>query len=477
MTHIFAEVQRAWESGSFCEGFAGTEIQESKIENSKFFMCSYIFTLDLIQELIMTKNKETRKNRMILNIVLLLLLGSTAFAQVNISPSDQNLRYTGRWNFDDPTIPHVTWQGSSIIVRINGTGINIDMSGERVEQYRVIIDGEPESIRRYFSTGRDTYEIAKGLSEGIHTVEIMKETNNGKSFFYGLDVAGTEILPLPDRPLLRIEFFGDSNMDGSSNYSEKNMGDMGTYYAFPAMVTRMLGAEMNNQSVAGAQLYDTGDNCVGSFIFSEDYYTQDSDYRSGFDPHIIVVNAGANDIGNSKSVVKNRYKSVVADLRSVYGDSPKIILMNAYGWDINEPANYTHEVVTELGDPNLSVCLFPWLWEKWHGSQWDHSGEAYILLDHINKINPDWKQVIPGDIIDGFGRHWDFANGSFEFSAPFGGFGWRYRLDGVERIHDQTMLLMANIIYVLRLVKKCISQQMLQVIFYLVRPRVERPTT
>jgi hypothetical protein len=198
----------------------------------------------------------------------------------------------------------------------------------------------------------------------------------------------------------------------------------------------MLGAEMHNQSVGGATLYNGGDNSVGSFIFSEDYYNQDPNYRSGFDPHIIVVNAGANDVGSGKSVIKRRYKNVVADLRTVYGPDPKIILFNSYGWDGNEPANYSHEVVTELGDPNLSVCLFPWLWEQWHGCQWDHSGEAYILLDHITSLNPDWQQVNPGDIIDGFGRNWDVANGSFEHAAPFGGFGWRYRKDGVERIHD-----------------------------------------
>ena len=148
------------------------------------------------------------------------------------------------------------------------------------------------------------------------------------------------------------------------------------------------------------------------------------------------MNAGANDVGSGKSVIKRRYKNVVADLRTVYGPDPKIILFNSYGWDVNEPANYSHEVVTELGDPNLSVCLFPWLWEQWHGCQWDHSGEAYVLLDHITKLNPEWKQVNPGDIVDGFGRNGDFANGSFEHAAPFGGFGWRYRKDGVERVYD-----------------------------------------
>jgi len=376
-------------------------------------------------------------NSRIIWCVALLLVATTASGTVRVSPTDPDIRYTGRWNFDNPLVPWVGWQGSSILVKFEGTGISVEMGGTHTDQYRIIIDGVPESGRRYFSPSTDTYVLAEGLADGIHTMELFKETFYGLSYFYGLEVEGNGLVALPDRPALRIGFFGDSNMDGSSNYSEKNSGDMGTYYAFPAMVTRMLGAEMNNQSVGGAQLYGTGDNCVGSFIFSEDYYNQDWDYRSGFNPHIIVVNAGANDIwDNSKTAIKKRYKNVIADLRLVYGNTPQIILMNSYGWDINETANYTFEVVDELDDSNLSVCLFPWLWEQWHGSQWDHSGEAYVLLDHLNSINSEWKQVNPGDIIDGFGRNWDFANGSFEYSAPFGGFGWRYDEDGVERIHD-----------------------------------------
>jgi len=365
-----------------------------------------------------------------------ILLGSTGFADIRISPTDPNIQYTGRWNFDEPAMPWVAWQGASIIIKFQGSGISVDISGTHADQYRVIIDSIPESDRRYFNATRGTYTLAAGLPDTTHTLELMKETFYGISYFYGLDLIGSGVLPPPGRPSLRIEYFGDSNMDGSSNYSEQNQGDMGTYYAYPAMVSRMLGAEMNNQSVGGAQLYNSGDNCVGSFIFSEDYYNQDPNYRSGFDPHIIVVNAGANDIGNSKTIVKNRYHSVVSDLRFVYGPDPQIILFNSYGWDINEPANYTQEVVDESGDPNLSVCLFPWMWEQWHGSQWDHSGEAYVLLDHISELDSDWEQVNPGDIMDGFGRNWDFANGSFEYSAPFGGFGWRYFTGGVERVND-----------------------------------------
>jgi hypothetical protein len=353
-----------------------------------------------------------------------------------ISPSDPYIQYHGRWNFSTPMVPWVHWQGSSILVSFDGTGISLDIEAETsTEQYRIVLDGTAQPNRLYV-TGRQTKVLASGLDPGTHTLEILKETWVGdKSFFHGLEVTGNGLVAPPPRSALRIEFFGDSNTDGSSNYSENNSGDMGTYYAFPAMVTRMLGAEMNLQAVGGAKLDENGDNDVRSHIFSEDYYSQDNAYRSGFNPHIIVVNAGANDLGASKDTIKNRYKAVIDDLRTVYGNDPHIVLFNAYGWDVDEPAGYFQEVVDEVGG-NLSACLYPWIWEKWHGCQWDHSGEAHQLMDHLAKVNPAWVQVAPNDIIDGFGRNFDVANGGFEHQAPFGGFGWRYKDDGVRRIND-----------------------------------------
>ena len=363
-------------------------------------------------------------------------MGCPVVQGVTISPADPDIQYHGRWNFSNPSVPWVYWQGSCIIVNFDGTGVSLDIEAESgTEQFRVIVDGIVQP-NRLFVTGREVNVLASGLPAGVHTLRVMKETWEGeKTFFHGLEITGTGLVSPPPRPALRIEYFGDSNMDGSSSYSEKDSGGMGTYYAFPAMVARMLGAEMNLQAVGGAKLAQNGDNSVRSFIFSQDYYTQNSNYRSGFDPHIIVVNAGANDLGASKNAIKNRYKSVIADLRTVYGISPHIVLFNAYGWDVNEPAEYIQEVVDEVGG-NLSACEYSWLWEQWHGCQWDHSGEAHQLMDHLAEVNPAWAQVAPNDIIDGFGRNFDVANGSFEHSAPFGGFGWRYRLNGVSRIYD-----------------------------------------
>ena len=146
-------------------------------------------------------------------------------------------------------------------------------------------------------------------------------------------------------------------------------------------------------------------------------------------------------VGAGKSTIKTRYKNAINAIRSAYGADPHIVLFNAYGWDPDEPSEYSHEVVSELapGDTNISVCLFPWMWEKWHGSMIEHAGEANILADHIVSLGLGFTKVQDSEIFDSFGRNFNVANGSFEGVGigSFGAFGWRYYDDpGVIRVHD-----------------------------------------
>ncbi len=231
-------------------------------------------------------------------------------------------------------------------------------------------------------------------------------------------------------------------MDGTSLYDEKDGGDSGAWFAYPATVGRMLDAEISLQAYGGATLTDQPGNNVFDFITAPARHRPDPAYRDGFEPQVIVVNAGANDIfqvtgPDRKARIKRRYHAVIDRLRTVYGPTPHIVLYNAYGWDLNEPAGYTQEVVAEAGD-RLSAVHYPWIWEQFHGAMAEHGGQARFLAEAIAGLHPDFEIVRPVGHIDGWGRNFDVANGGFEESARsgFNGFGWRYADDGVERIRD-----------------------------------------
>jgi lysophospholipase L1-like esterase len=362
---------------------------------------------------------------------------------LSIRADNEHIRYTGRWNFDDAAEPWVSWQGSTVSVAFRASGISATVDfGDEGELLRVVVDGVPEEPARFVPAGKQTIVLANGLdSESEHTITLMKEEYATSNFiFHGFELADGALAELAPRPEKRIAFFGDSNMEGYSLYNEKNGGSNGTYFAYPATVSRMLGAEMYLQAAGSATLDGTTGNDVVSFVNSKAFDREDPDYDDGFEPHVIVVNAGANDISRveqsaMKETAKQHYRNAIAALRAAYGDEPHIILYNSYGWDPNEPALYNAEIVDEIGG-NLSKLNFAWCWEQWHGDMVDHSGQAGRLANYIASLDLGFSVQQGLDLVDGYAEAYGVANGSFEGAArdSYGGFGWRYYTDGVERV-------------------------------------------
>jgi len=367
---------------------------------------------------------------------LLIVLSTTAVA-VTIDPIDSNILYTGRWDFSNPSAPWCGWQGSSIIARFNGTGITATFdSGDTTEYFRIIIDDDPANSDKIpvFNTIQ-TYTLASGLADSTHKVEIVKESYSdlgNKAVFYGFEVTGAGLVSPPARPPRKIEFYGDSNLAGQSLEHEQNQSATslrGSYYGYAGITSRMFNAEYQNISKSGATI--SSQNSVYDRI-GYNYSTPKWDFND-FPADVVVVNLGANDVGSSKSKIKNDYHAFLDDLRIAH-PSAHIMLFNAWGWDYNEPANYIHEVIAERGDPNMSSKIFPWLFEQWHGCEYDHAGMAQVLADHLSSVM-GWSQN-PIDVMDGFGHNGNVANGSFEDIAPFGGYGWRYMTNGANRIYN-----------------------------------------
>lgn len=384
-------------------------------------------------------------SRTVLSTLIVLLASCTTDNEdsLSIGADDERIRYTGRWNFEDTREPWVGWQGSTVSIAFRGSGISTTVDfGEDGELLRVIVDGVAEEPARFVPGGKQKIVLANKLDADVeHSVTLMKEEYATSNFiFHGFELDDGKAVELPPRPQMRIAFFGDSNMEGYSLYNEKNDGSNGTYFAYPATVSRMLGAEMYLQAVGSATLDGPSGNDVVSFVNSKAYDREDPDYDDGFEPHVIVVNAGANDISRveqsaMKETTKQHYRNAIAALRAAYGEQPHIVLFNSYGWDPNEPALYNAEIVDEIGG-KLSKLDFAWCWEQWHGDMVDHSGQAGRLASHIASLGLGFKLQRGLDVVDGYGDGYGVANGSFEGAArdSYEGFGWRYFADGVERV-------------------------------------------
>lgn len=159
-------------------------------------------------------------------IILSFLLFCAAMVQAaeTIAPNNENIRYTGRWEYSTPTKPWAYWIGSSIIARFTGTSISATLSASNTDYLRIIIDGNAaDSVKIPISSGEQIYVLATGLTDSEHTVEMVKETDAGRLTFHQFLLDDDKQLEsLPDRPICKISFYGDSNLAGYSLESEQN---------------------------------------------------------------------------------------------------------------------------------------------------------------------------------------------------------------------------------------------------------------
>lgn len=356
---------------------------------------------------------------------------------VFVAADDPRVELIGRWSDTDPAAPWAGWAGASITARFEGTGLGVHLTADGADEIiRVVVDGDVLGATRTMVVDHDRDDgivpVVEDLEFGWHTVEVVKETGFADLAFRGLTVIGTGELDPVTPAARRIVFYGDSNLAGHSLMSERDEADpllYGTYFGYAGITARMFEADFHTISWSGSRIaqveavFDAHDR-----DFPEDRWDLDR-----FPADVVVMNLGANDIyGTTKDEVVADYLPMLDTLRTAHPDA-HIVVFNAYGWSPVEPANYTHELPSLWRDDNVSVATFPWVFEQFHGSEYDHGGMAMVLAEHLESVM-GW-EAGEQDVMSGFGRDGDVANGSFEEVAPFGGWGWRYFDDpGVTRV-------------------------------------------
>ena len=128
-----------------------------------------------------------------LTFVFLILLSITVEAAQFIEPGNENIRYTGRWDRSNPSQPWSYAKGTSLIANFYGSGISATFSDTSTDYLRIIIDGAAsDSTKIQVSPGATSYELASGLNDSLHSIEIVKETDAGRWSFQGFDIEGLD---------------------------------------------------------------------------------------------------------------------------------------------------------------------------------------------------------------------------------------------------------------------------------------------
>ena len=102
----------------------------------------------------------------------------------------------------------------------------------------------------------------RGLSEGTHELLLFKRMDSCHTFtFYGFEIDdGAEVLPLPEKPKRKMEFFGDSVSCGEVSEAVAYVGKpdpehdgeySNSWYSYAWMTARKLNAQIHDTSQGG----------------------------------------------------------------------------------------------------------------------------------------------------------------------------------------------------------------------------------
>lgn len=333
-------------------------------------------------------------------LLFMLALGVAAVAvrATTIAPDHPNLQYFGRWDFSAPAKPVTGWPGTGWVAAFSGTSLRAtfteDNSNNRLEV--TVDDGSPITVR--LARGTSTVVLAQGLANTAHRVKVVKKTEGccgaANFAFLGLQLdAAANLLPPPPRPPLRIEVYGDSHAAGFSaecSCDSQDTAYKNAAYAYPALLGRLLGAEVHNQSWSGIGIFSGYATKTMPEVFDRTLQGNASPLWTfaRYTPDAVVINLGDNDVlkGATKAQIKGAIQGFVRNqLRPRY-PLAHLVIAASYGWSFQECANYVDEIANELnaaGDARVSWVKLPWLSGQAHRVYCEHAGHANLLGAHL----------------------------------------------------------------------------------------------
>jgi lysophospholipase L1-like esterase len=269
---------------------------------------------------------------------VLMLLFFVAFASGKASPKvklftadDEHFKYTGRVDFTDPKKPKFWSPGVYITTRFKGPACELlindqEMYGKTHNYIQVVIDGKSSRIQ---TTGKtNIIQIAKGLSKGIHTLLICKDTESGMGYleFVGLRC---EKLLMPHQPKRMIEYIGDSITAGAGVDASQIPCGKGQWYdqhnaylTYGARTSRALNARWQLTAVAGIGLVHSccNMNILLPQVYDKVYLRNDSlkyNFKS-YQPDVVTICLGQNDGPQDSVKFCSEYVRLIDTVRSKY---------------------------------------------------------------------------------------------------------------------------------------------------------------
>ncbi|MBX3225822.1 MAG: hypothetical protein KIT84_30405 [Labilithrix sp.] len=332
--------------------------------------------------------------------VLLLLLAIALFTACRPAaapaPTSEppRISYLGRVDVSDPGGPRLSWGGTQVVVRFEGTALSLTLAERGESRYEVAIDGAPAGEPFAPKEGTHTYPIAKGLPPGVHVVVLTRRTEPKVGVTQLRAFAfpdGGRLLAPPAEPARRIELLGDSEMTGygiecatpAASFSAETEN---ATKAYPSLVARTLAADAHVLAYSGKGVY-RNDPPEGPPFAT--YYRQ-AVPPAAWRANVVWIALGGNDYAPhggppDREVFAAAYRELV-DLARARSPDAQIVLAVPAGVSDAYPEGFAartnvravvSSIARERGDAKLHVAELPEATEADRTGCDEHTGAAF----------------------------------------------------------------------------------------------------
>jgi lysophospholipase L1-like esterase len=250
------------------------------------------------------------------------------------------VRWFGRVDTTNAAGPRFSWSGTGFVARFSGTSLTAQLAVTGTSQiFKAVVKtdlGDMEQAPFTAPVGQGMYPLATGLTAGVHTVALYRQTEGpqGETQLLGLTVGDGALMDPPPGPDRLIEVIGDSITCG--------YGDLGTisdteclsteshWDSYEAVSARDLLAEVSTIAASGrGVIRNYGGDTTGTMpLLYAHTLTNLSTPLWDFhiiQPQAVVINLGTNDISNSKGdpglAFRDTYAALLATVRTNYPDA------------------------------------------------------------------------------------------------------------------------------------------------------------
>ncbi|MDD5308034.1 MAG: SGNH/GDSL hydrolase family protein [Deltaproteobacteria bacterium] len=268
---------------------------------------------------------------------------------VTILPTDPAIRTVGRFDRSDARILRFSWPATSFELRFTGTSVALVLCDTplpddtpETDWLALAIDGR-ELAPLPLAAGVRTYEVARGLAQGVHEIVANKRTEPevGTVALRGVVLdPGAKALPPGPAPTRRMEIVGDSistgfGIDGKTPGCPFTTATEDATRTYGVLAARALGADVQVIAWKGKGVLrndDPADTETLPVIYGRTL-PGDPGSRDAppFDADVVVLNLGTNDFARSQAPAKEfeaAYDGFVGVLRARH---PRALLVLAIG--------------------------------------------------------------------------------------------------------------------------------------------------